>query len=203
MGEVRAGLDQAVEIVPADPSLDPRIDPLDLVAMGLRQRQHPPGEVGDRSRAGDAVRIVAGRPEVEGGAVVEQRVEAEHVVAHLAVAQRAGAAGIVARHAADGAAARRRGLHGEEPAIGAQPRVEPFQHVARLDRDGAGLRVVGADAVEVARAVEDEARSDRLAVLRGAAPAQDHGTPCSAATPRQAATSSALRGRTTPAGMIW
>ena len=175
MGEVRARFDQGIEIVAADPPLHLRVYRLDLVAVGIRQSEHASGEVFRPRAASDGARHVAGEPEAEGGAIVEQRLQGEHVVAHLAVAERAGAAGIVAGHAADGAAGRGRGLDREEPAVGFQPGVEAFQHMAGLDGHRAPFRVVGEHAVEVARAIHHEAGADRLAVLRGATAAQDHG----------------------------
>ena len=47
----------------------------------------------------------------------------------------------------------------------------PFQHHAGLDGDRSGLRVVGDDPVEMARAIDHEAAPDGLAVLGGAAAA--------------------------------
>ncbi|MDF9863399.1 hypothetical protein M2437_002381 [Methylorubrum pseudosasae] len=175
VGEVRARFDQGIEIVAADPPLHLRVFFRNLVTVRVGECKHSPRQILRPRAAGHGARRVAGEPEAEGGAVVEQRLDAEHVIAHLAVAQRAGAAGIVAGHAADGAAGRGRGLDREEPTVGFQPCVEALQHVAGLDSDRACFRVVGEHAVEVARAIDHEAGADRLAVLRGATAAQDHG----------------------------
>ena len=174
MGEVRPRLDQRIEIVAADPALHARVHAQDLVALGFGQGPHGGGELAGPPRAGDARRLVAGETEAEGLAVMEQSFKPEHVVAHLAEAQGAGAAGIVAGHAPDGAAGSGGGFHGKEPAVGLHPRVQPFQHHAGLDGDRSGLRVVGNDPVEMARAIDHEAAPDGLAVLGGAAAPHDH-----------------------------
>src|SRR5262249_5144887 len=80
----------------------------------------------------------------------------------------------VARHPANRAAARSRGLDGEEPAIRPQLGIEPFEHHAGLDRDGSCCRVIGNDFIEMAREIEDETAADRLTDLKCA------GAPCDA-----------------------
>lgn len=171
MRQVRPRRDQFVEIIAADAALHLREDRLDRRAMLPGQRHHPRHQVAGPRRSVVADGALAER---EGLAVMEHRLERDDVVDHLAVVQRARARGIVAGHAADRAAARRRGLDWEEQPVLPEPRVQRLQHEAGRDRDGARLRIVIADRVEMPTHVEHQPVADRLAVLRCAAAACDH-----------------------------
>jgi hypothetical protein len=94
VGEVRALGEEGVEIVAANAALHLREHALDLVALVLGECDHRGGQA---LRAGRADHTLGASG--EGLAVVEQRARGEHVIDHLAVAERAGSAGIVARHA--------------------------------------------------------------------------------------------------------
>ncbi len=115
-----------------------------------------------------------GRCELEGLAVGQQAGDARDIVDHLAVAQGACAAGVVAGHAAKRAAGGGRGLHREEQSVALDARVQPLEHHARLDDDLAGGRIVMPDGIEVAAAVNHQPFAQWLAVLRGARAAHDH-----------------------------
>ena len=106
--------------------------------------------------------------------VGEQRVDREHVVGHQPVADALGTAGIVAGHAADGAALVRRGIDREEEAVRLQRRVEMAEHEAGLDQRGARGGIDLDDLAQVLRAVEHDRPVDRLPALAGAAAARQH-----------------------------
>jgi hypothetical protein len=106
---------------------------------------------------------------------MQEGAQPHDVVDHLAVADGARAAGIVARHAADGAAARGRRLDGEEQAVALEARVQVLQDEARLDGRSLALKIDARQAVQVAAAIEDQPRSDRLPVLGRSPAARDHG----------------------------
>ena len=73
-------------------------------------------------------------------AVGQNRVDGRDIVGHQPVADRLAAAGIVGRHAADGAARMRRGIDRKEQAMRLERRVEMAEHDARLDHGAAPLR---------------------------------------------------------------
>ena len=107
--------------------------------------------------------------------VGQQHGEALDVVDRAAVAERAGAAGVVADHPADGAPGVGRG-------VGPEPQPERQRLALQRGVDGAGLHVghpglaVDAEhAVEVAGGVEHDAGPDRVAGDRGAGPAHRQG----------------------------
>ncbi len=135
-----------------------------------------------RSRASGRSGEPAGRSERSGAtgpkcavaAVGQQRVDREHVLARVAVAQRARAAGIVADHAADGGARGGRDVDRKPQAVRLEPAVELVEHDAGLDHAAPAGDVELEDVVEMFRAVDDQRRVDGLAALRGAAAARQH-----------------------------
>ena len=128
-------------------------------ASGLSACRHV-GEIG-RDRA-----------EMQRAAVRQQRVDREHVLARVAVAQRARAAGIVADHAADGGARGGGDVDRKPQAVRLEPAVEFVEHDAGLDHAAAAGDVELDHLVEIFRAVDDQRRVDGLAALRGAAAAR-------------------------------
>ncbi len=109
--------------------------------------------------------------ESRGRSVRQQRIDGEHVVAHDAVAQRARAAGVVARHAADGGAARRRHIDRKPPARRLELPVQLIENDPRLDDAGPPLCIEFEHPVEVLREIDDQRTPDGLAGLRSAAAA--------------------------------
>ena len=95
---------EGVEIVAADAALHFREARLDLVGLAQPDIDQTARERSQR-RAWRQVREAGrDRAEMPLGAVGQHGIDRVHVVAHRAVAQRAAAAGIVRRHAADGRA---------------------------------------------------------------------------------------------------
>jgi hypothetical protein len=90
----------------------------------------------------------------------------------LAVDHRSGAARIVGDHAADRGPARRRHIGREAEVVRLERGVQLVEHDAGLHACGACLGIDGQDAVEILRGIEHQAGADRLARLRGAAPAR-------------------------------
>jgi hypothetical protein len=109
------------------------------------------------------------------GAVGQQGVDCQHVVAHDAVADRARAAGVVAGHAAYCCAAGGRHVDREPQAGQPELAVEIIEHDARLDDAGAVDLVDLDQLLQMLAIVDNERPPDRLAGLRGAAPARQHG----------------------------
>ena len=135
-------------------------------SLPLRRRDAPPLLGG---------RIVRHFGEARLGAVGQDGVDRQHVVAHDAVADRARAAGIVAGHAADGGAARGGHVDREPQARQPQLPVEIVEHDAGLHHAGAVDLVDLDQLLEVLAEVHDQRAPDRLAGLRGAAAARQHG----------------------------
>ncbi|KWT97635.1 hypothetical protein APY03_1331 [Variovorax sp. WDL1] len=140
----------------------------DLGAVLPCQLLHVLGDAGGaRAERGDGA-------EVHQFAVRQPGARAEHVVHHVAVGDRARAAGVVARHAAQ----RRLGAGGDidrEPqAVRLELRVEVVQHQARLDGDAALRHVELEHAPHVLAVVDHQRRAGGLAALAGAAAARQH-----------------------------
>ena len=161
---------ERVEIVAADAALhlrEARLDHLGLARADLhevaRQRLERGRDVGEIGRD---------RAEMQGAAVRQQRIDREHVLAGVAVAQRARAAGIVADHAADGGARGGRDVDRKPQAVRLELAVELVEHDAGLDHAAAAGDVELDHIVEIFRAVDDQRGVDGLAALRGAAAAR-------------------------------
>jgi hypothetical protein len=114
------------------------------------------------------------RAEADLAAVGEQRIDGQHMIAHDAVADRAGAAGVVARHAAERGPRGGRDVDRKPQAMGLERPVQFVQHDAGLDHAAPVGGIDLDDAVEVPRGVEDQRLIDRLAALRRAAAARQH-----------------------------
>ena len=102
--EIVAAGNQRVEIVAADPALHFGKVLFDLVGLARRQREQIARERNERRLSRQVGEIARGRTEMRARPVRQHRIDREHVLAGVAVAQRARAAGIVAHHAADGGA---------------------------------------------------------------------------------------------------
>ena len=109
------------------------------------------------------------------GAVVEEEVERLDVVDGLAAHQGVDAAGVVADHAAEGAAAVGGGIGGEGELELLCGFADAVEHDAGLDVDGAGDGIDCAHLVHVLREVEDDGDVAALAGERGAASAREDG----------------------------
>ncbi len=165
---------QLVEVVAGDAALDFGETRPDQVGILVAQVAQPPVDfTAAATAADDAHQIVFGRrADGQAQAVVGQDVQRFDIVDGLARHHRMRAAGIVADHAAQGAAAVGR-------RIGAEGQRMPFGGIAQRVADGAGLDARGfcrridlEHAVQVFRGVDDHGNVDALAVLRGAAAAR-------------------------------
>ena len=104
----------------------------------------------------------------------EDRIHRNHVLPRIAVSQRARAAGIVAGHAADGGARRRRDIDRKPQAVRFQRAVEILEHDARFDHTAPAVDIQIDNAVEIFRAIDHQRRIHRLPALRGAAAARQN-----------------------------
>ena len=120
-----------VEVVAGDAAHHLRPAALDLGRVLQRQAAH------EGRDAGGAAAQLRDRPEVEQLAARQPRARAEHVVHHVAVGDRARAAGVVARHAAQRGLRAGRHVDREPQAVRLQLRVQVVEHQAGLDGRGA------------------------------------------------------------------
>ena len=144
----------------------------DLRRILAPEGEQVPGQCAERGVFGEQF----GRHQAESGARAARQdgVDGEHVRAHGAVADRARAATVVARHAPDRGPAARRDVDRELKAVRAQESVQAVEHHTRLHRDASFLRREGDDAVEMPGHVDDEACADRLTALGSAGPAREN-----------------------------
>ncbi len=178
--EIVAAGHERIEVVAADPALDLGVPRLDLVGFAQPDQEKVAREAAER-RGGRNLREVGARgSEMRGAAVGEHRVDRQHVVAHRAVAQRAGAAGIVGGHAADGRARGGRDVDREPQAMGFERAVEVVEDQARLDHAAAAGNVQLDDAGQMLGAIDHKGSVDRLPALRRAAAARQHADPLGA-----------------------
>jgi len=109
------------------------------------------------------------------GAVGEDGVDGDNIVAHRPVPQRAATAGVVAGHAADGGARCGRDVDRVPEAVLLELAIKVVEDDARLDGDAAAGDVEIEDPVQILRAVDHQGRPDRLPALGGAAAARQNG----------------------------
>ncbi len=150
---------QLLERVAADLAGEPSEGASEVGQLGVGDR----GEVAlDPRAAGGA----AADPDPLAGA--GQQVETDDVVGGPAVAEGARAAGVVADHAADGAAGVRGRVGPEAQSVVVGPGLEPGVDDPGLHRRGARLGVQGEDPRQVPCGVQDDPRTDGVAGDRGA-----------------------------------
>ena len=159
-----------VEVVAGHAPLQLRDARFDLVPLARVQLAHLGDELAVASRAG---RWAGGDGAArQRFAAREPRLDLEDVVHHVAVTQRASAAAVVRRHAADRGLRRRRDIDRVPEAELLQAGVQLVEDDAGLDRGGAALRVDLQQPVQVLAGVDDECGTDGLAALRRAGAAR-------------------------------
>ena len=162
----------AIEIVPPDPPLHPRISRGDLVDIVRGDLSDRLNQVSISIATIDARKVTGHVTEAAVPPRGEEGVDLEDVIDHDAVADRARPAGIVAGHAAKRSAGACRDVDRVEQAVRLEMPVQLIEHDARLDPDGLVVGLEIADAVQMAGAVEHQALADGLPRLRGAAAAR-------------------------------
>ena len=118
--------------------------------------------------------VVGHRAEAVARAVGQDGVDGAHVVGHQPIADGFRAAGVVAGHAADGAAGVGRWIDREEQLFAPQRGVELAEHHAGFHQRRVLLRIDVQDAAQVLAAVQHQRAIHRLAALAGAAAARQH-----------------------------
>ena len=124
---------EGVDVVAADPSEQRREASRDLVGLAGAESAHAPDQIEVAAVAcavrdtGEVARRLA---EPDRAPVGEDRVDGVHVVHHVAVADGARAAGVVAGHAADRGPVGRGHVHGEEEPLRCEPGVEAVEYEA-------------------------------------------------------------------------
>jgi hypothetical protein len=132
------------------------------------------GEVG-AYQLGEAAGQLRCGGEPAAGAV--DHVEGQHVVGGPAVGDRVRPAGIVADHAAHGAAGMGGRVRTEAQPVRAGRCLEAVEHDAGFDDRAAALGVDGADPGQVATGVQHDAGTHRVAGHRGTAATEGHRRP--------------------------
>ena len=107
--------------------------------------------------------------------VGEHRVDADHVVHHVAVFDRARTAGIVAGHAAYRALGRGRHIDRKPQAMRLEPCVQMVEHEPRFNGHGARLRIERQHLMQPFTRVDNERLAHRLPALAGAGSASENG----------------------------
>ncbi len=120
----------------------------DLLRLRRAERAQPLDQFGDAGRNVGAD-IVRQQAELVLRAVGQDGVDRAHIVGHQPVADGLRAAGVVARHAADGAARVRRGIDRKEQPVLPQRGVQLAQHEAGFDQCGARIGIDMQDAAQV------------------------------------------------------
>ena len=115
---------------------------------------------------------LAAGAEMELVSACEPGVDTEHVMHHVAVANGACAAGIVAGHAADGRLRGSRHIHRKPQLARAQPGIQMVQNNAGLHDDFALVEIHIDDFIEILCAIDYQRRANTLAALRRAGPAR-------------------------------
>ena len=171
---VAAGQER-IEIVAADAALHFRKARFDFARLARADREQIARDAAQRRSRRQIGQVGTDGAEMRLRSVGEDRVDRQHVLARIAVAQRARAAGIVAGHAADGGARGGGDIDRKPQAVRLQGAVEIVEHDAGLDHAAASRDVELQHAVEIFRAIQDQRMIDRLPALRGAAAARQHG----------------------------
>ena len=157
---------QAIDVVAADATQD-----VGEACCNLRRLAR--AEIAQQGH--QRCRIVHPRPEQMPRSISENGVDGFHVIGHQPVADGFRAAGIIRRHAANGAAAMGGGIDGEEQPVLFQRVVEMAEHNPRLHHRSPRFGIDGDQAAQMFCAVDDQSGVDRLPALAGAAAACQHG----------------------------
>ncbi len=166
---------QRVEIVAADPALHFWEAHLDDRRLARADGHEVARQRLQRRAVGDIGEVGRDRPEMRGRAIGQQRVDGDDVLARVAVAQRARAAGIVGDHAADGGARGGGDVDRKPQSVGLQLPVQFIEHDAGLDDATSVVDIELQHLVEMFGAIDDQRRVDGLPALRGAAAARRDG----------------------------
>ena len=142
------------------------------VDLGLEVVHQVTHKIARQTGAAGAVFIAA---PIDQGAIGEPGLGAGHVVHHVAIGNRAAAAGVVAGHAAQGGLRAGGHIHRIPQTVLFQGGVQVVQHHARLDFHRAVLDIERQDVAHMLAVVNDQARAHRLAALAGAAAARHDG----------------------------
>ena len=162
---------QRIQVVAADAAELRGEARRDLLRLPRAERTQALDQLGSAGRhVGTEVVRQVGKAEAR--SVRQQRVDGGDVVRHQPVADRLRAAGIVAGHAADGAARPGGRVDGEEQPLRLQRLVQGAERDARLHRRAARFGVQANDLSQVLGAVQHECAVHGLAALRGAAAAR-------------------------------
>ena len=165
---------QRVEIIAADPALHLRKARLDLARLARADGEQILRKRLERRIRRQVREIRRNIPETRDCAVGKHRVDREHVVAHHAVAQRAAAAGIVPRHAADGRARRGGDVDRKPQPVRLERAVQIVEHDAGLDHAAPARNIELENAREALRAIDHQRLVHRLPGLRRAAAARQY-----------------------------
>ena len=168
------GRRNCVDVVAADPAQQLRNARRDLRRFPFRQAAHLLHQGQVFRRPLESRQIAGPSAKTDRAAVRQHRVDGRHVVHHVAVSDRAGAAAVVARHAADRRAAGCRDVDREEQSVRLERPVQRVEHDARLHPRPSRRRIDVDDPIQVLGEVQHHGGADGLAALRRAGAARQH-----------------------------
>jgi hypothetical protein len=156
---------QRIDVVTADPALHPGKARRDLAGLARAEREQIAGQGLEGRIVGQVGKVRRDRTEMRPGAVSQQCVDGEDVFPRVAIAQRATAAGVVCRHAADGGAGGCRDIDRKPEPMWLELPIQIVEHDAGLDPDATPRHIEIENPVEMHRAVDDDSFIDCLAGL--------------------------------------
>ena len=162
---------QAVDIVAANPTQLLGEACGDFLRLGGAQGAQALDQIGDMGWHAMA-EIIRHRAEPMARAIGQDRIDRGHVVGHQSVADRLRPAGVVARHATDGAPRMGGRIDREEQLVGTHGVVQMPQHKAGFDQRNTGFRVDMQHPAQMLGAIDHQRSVDRLPALAGAAAAR-------------------------------
>jgi hypothetical protein len=159
------GLRDLVDVVTADATQQRRKTAFYLLRLALAELDHFTHQAGTASLQRTVRRV----GEVRAAAVRQDGVDGLHVVHHVAVANRARAATVVAGHAAEGGAIPGGDVDRIEKPMWPEVAVELVEHHSGLDANRARLGIEGFHLVQVLAGIDHQRLAHRLTYLRSAA----------------------------------
>jgi hypothetical protein len=155
----------AVDVVAAHPAQQLWKASLDLGGLTRTETAHALHQVQVTVARGTRIEVSGHIGETGAAAVREQRMDGVHVVHHVAVADGAGTAGVVTRHAADGGAIGGGHVDREEQTVGHESGIELVEDDAGLDPNLSRILVQLNDSVQILADVDDQCLADGLTTL--------------------------------------
>ena len=164
-----------IQVVATHPTHDLGPDLADVLFHRIRNLEETRDQLRETTRGQLHVTAVSKPTEVSLCAVLQNGVDAQHVVNHVAVVQRPRATGVVAGHTAKCALRSRGDIHWEPDPLGLELRIQVIEHQTGLHLSPHGLNVDGQQLAQVFAGVDDQGFPNRLSALRRATTTRQDG----------------------------